>query len=174
MHYNFWIFRDFWFVDLKELKALKMVWFWHSWYMILCDFSCLIAWEGVWTSRSTKNGPFLRSISRSLNSIAIYYINLNRVRATPRHPSILLILDFFQHFRCFASLFAQESWLFNFFTFWDSLVSGCTGNLKSQKLPPILQILRFVAFLCYNFQKSVGAQAPSAPTVTRSLLIINK
>ena len=37
-------------------------------------------------------------------------------------------------------------------------VSGCTGTFKSQKLHPISQILRFIAFLCYNFQKSVGSQ----------------
>ena len=30
---------------------------------------------------------------------------------------------------------------------------------KSQKLTPILQNLRFIAFLHYNFQKPVGARA---------------
>ena len=40
---------------------------------------------------------------------------------------------------------------------------------KSQKLTPILQNLRFIAFLHYNFQKPVGARAPTAPTVTEPL-----
>ena len=46
------------------------------------------------------------------------------------------------------------------------------GPQNLSKMTPKFQFLLFIAFLYNNFQKSVGAFAPTAPTVTRPLVAL--
>ena len=47
---------------------------------------------------------------------------------------------------------------------------GAQAPERPKTWPQKIQILRFIAFLHYNFQKAVGARAPTAPMLARSLL----